>query len=53
MLEKLQKEGDLDQYLQDEPNFIYSLLNDTRMTDEKINSVIMSLFIAGIDSVRI
>lgn len=50
MLEKLQKEGDLDQYLQDEPNFIYSLLNDTRMTDEKINSVIMSLFIAGIDS---
>ncbi|XP_071131339.1 probable cytochrome P450 12a5, mitochondrial [Mytilus edulis] len=49
-LTKLQHEGKLDEYLEKEPNFMYSLLSDSRVTDDEVNSIVMDLFGAGIDS---
>ena len=52
-LKNLEKEGKLEEYLRDEPNFMYSLLADPRVTDEEANSIIGSLFGAGIETVGI
>lgn len=49
-LTKLQHEGKLDEYLEKEPNFMYSLLSDSRVKDDQVNSIVMDLFGAGIDS---
>ncbi|XP_063443764.1 probable cytochrome P450 12a5, mitochondrial [Mytilus trossulus] len=49
-LTKLQHEGRLEEYLEKEPNFMYSLLSDSRVTDDQVNSIVMDLFGAGIDS---
>ena len=51
MLAKIEKDGKLEEYLDKEPNFMYSLLTDPRMTDENVDSIVTSLFGAGIDSV--
>ena len=51
VLAKIEKDGKLEAYLDKEPNFMYSLLTDPRMTDEKVDSIVTSLFGAGIDSV--
>lgn len=50
VLAKIEKDGNLEEYLDKEPNFMYSLLTDPRMTDEKVDSIVTSLFGAGIDS---
>ncbi|CAC5413945.1 CYP49A [Mytilus coruscus] len=49
-LTKLLHEGKLDEYLEKEPNFMYSLLSDSRVIDDQVNSIVMDLFGAGIDS---
>ncbi|CAC5413940.1 unnamed protein product [Mytilus coruscus] len=49
-LTKLQHEGKLDEYLEKEPNFMYSLLSGSRVTDNQVNSIVMDLFGTGIDS---
>ena len=50
-LQNLENEGKLQQYLEKEPNFMYSLLADGRLTDDQIGSIVGDLFGAGIDSV--
>lgn len=50
-LTKLKKEGKLQEYLEKEPNFMYSLLADGRLSEDQISSVVSDLFGAGIDSV--
>lgn len=50
-MSKLEEEGRLEEYLETEPNFMYSLLADGRLTDDEVNSIISDLFGAGIDSV--
>lgn len=49
-LKKLESEGKLAEYLEKEPNFLYSLLADPRMTEATVNGIVTSLFMAGIDS---
>ncbi|CAG2253982.1 unnamed protein product [Mytilus edulis] len=49
-LTKLKKEGKLQEYLEKEPNFMYSLLADGRLSEDQISSVVSDLFGAGIDS---
>jgi len=49
----LEKEGKLEEYLEKEPNFMYSLLTDPRMTESKVKGIVTSLFLAGIDSVSV
>ena len=49
----LEKEGKLEEYLEKEPNFMYSLLTDPRMDGSKVNGIVYSLFTAGIDSVSV
>ena len=51
-LAKIEKDGKLEEYLDKEPNFMYSLLADLRMTDEKVDNIVSSMFGTGIDSVR-
>ena len=51
VLAKFEKDGKLEEYLDKEPSFMYSLLTDPRMTDEMVDSIMTSLFGAGIDSV--
>lgn len=46
---KLQKEGKLDSLL-DEPNLLYALIYNAKMTPEKAQSLILDLFVGGIDS---
>ncbi|CAG2243237.1 unnamed protein product [Mytilus edulis] len=50
VLNELKKENQLDDYLQKDPNFMYSLLADSRMTLGKITSIVTTLINAGIDS---
>lgn len=50
VLNQLKKENQLDDYLQKDPNFMYSMLADPRMTLGKITSIVTTLFSAGIDS---
>ncbi|VDI23467.1 Hypothetical predicted protein [Mytilus galloprovincialis] len=50
VLNQLKKKNQLDDYLQKDPNFMYSLLADSRMTLGKITSIVTTLFNAGIDS---
>ncbi|XP_052069156.1 1,25-dihydroxyvitamin D(3) 24-hydroxylase, mitochondrial-like [Mytilus californianus] len=49
-LAKLKNEGKLEEYLEKEPNFMYSLLADGRLSEEQISSIVSDLFGAGIDS---
>lgn len=48
---KLQSKGQLEEYLEKEPNFLHSLLSDSRVTDEQVGVIIFDLLGAGIDSV--
>lgn len=50
MLKRLEKDGKLEEYLEKEPNFMYSLLSDPRMTVDKVDNIVSTLFGAGIDS---
>lgn len=50
-LKELEKDGKLEEYLEKEPNFMYSLMSDPRMADESVNGIVISLISAGIDSV--
>lgn len=52
-LQQLEKTGSLDEYLEKDPNFMYSLISDPRMDENSINSVVTTLITAGIDSVSI
>ena len=47
---KLQSKGQLEEYLEKEPNFLHSLLSDSRVTDEQVGVIIFDLLGAGIDS---
>ncbi|XP_052071884.1 cytochrome P450 10-like isoform X2 [Mytilus californianus] len=49
-LSKMKDEGKLEKYLEEEPNFLYSLLSDPRVTEESATSMVMDLFGAGIET---
>lgn len=49
-MEELKREGKLDEYLK-EPNFLYALISHPGMTLAKTQSLILDLFVGGIDSV--
>lgn len=46
----LEKEGKLEEYLK-EPNFLHSLISNPDMTHAKAQSLILDLFVGGIDAV--
>lgn len=49
-MEELRREGKLEEYLK-EPNFLYALISHPGMTLAKTQSLILDLFVGGIDSV--
>ncbi|XP_052071886.1 1,25-dihydroxyvitamin D(3) 24-hydroxylase, mitochondrial-like isoform X4 [Mytilus californianus] len=49
-LSKMKDEEKLEKYLEEEPNFMYSLLSDPRVTEESATSMVTSLFGAGIET---
>lgn len=49
-LQKLEEDGQLEQYLEKEPNFLHSLLSDPRVTEEQVGVIVFDLLGAGIDS---
>lgn len=48
-MEELRREGKLEEYLK-EPNFLYALISHPGMTLAKTQSLILDLFVGGIDS---
>lgn len=52
-LKNLENEGKLAEYLEKEPNFMYSLISDPRMSEDIVSTTVSDLFAAGIDTVRI
>lgn len=48
-MEELKREGKLEEYLK-EPNFLYALISHPGMTLAKTQSLILDLFVGGIDS---
>lgn len=50
-LEKAKTEGRLEEYLHQSPNLLYALLTHPKMTPDMVNSVLVDLFIAGVESV--
>lgn len=53
LLTKMKDEGRLEKYLEEEPNFLHSLLSDPRVTEESATSMVTTLFGAGIETVSI
>ncbi|XP_071131030.1 cytochrome P450 10-like isoform X1 [Mytilus edulis] len=50
LLTKMKDEGRLEKYLEEEPNFLHSLLSDPRVTEESATSMVTTLFGAGIET---
>jgi hypothetical protein len=50
-LENAKVEGRLEEYLDDSPNLLYSLLTHPKMTPDMVSSVLVDLFVAGVESV--
>lgn len=51
-LETARAEGRLEDYLQG-PHLLYALLSHPKMTKEMVERVLMDLFVAGVESVRL
>lgn len=51
-LETARAEGRLEEYLQG-PHLLYALLSHPKMTGEMVERVLMDLFVAGVESVRL
>ena len=50
-LQNLANEGSLSEYLENETNFLHSMLSDDRMTEQKIAHAIMDFYTGGVPAV--
>jgi hypothetical protein len=49
-MEQLKREGKLEKYLE-QPNLLHALISHPGMTHSKVQTLILDLFVGGIDSV--